>query len=57
MTVKPVIEYQNNARGRKGRSGAFQSFQDGNGSITDHTASRQEKHPKENNEQYLSRKC
>lgn len=48
MTVKPVM-YQNNAGGRKGTSGGFQSSQDGSGSVTGHSPSRQEKHPKENN--------
>lgn len=49
MTIKPVIVYKNNARGRKGMNGGFQSSQDENGSVTGHSARKQEKHPKENN--------
>lgn len=47
-TVKPVVVYKNNARGRKGTNRGFRSSQDENGSMTGHCASRQEKHAKEN---------
>lgn len=42
MTVKTVVMYQNNARGRKETRRGFQSSLDGNGSVADHSPSRQE---------------